>query len=122
MRKLILLSSVGLIALSNSAALAADSGSLETVVVTAGLEGEIPQLLSQNGTQVDTIGGGVGRISYGDYTVLNIGARYFLDEARQHRIGLDLDNVFDEGYASHLARGTDIPMSSTILASRARCM
>jgi hypothetical protein len=63
--------------------------------------------LQNVGNLHDTLGGGVGRVSYGDYTVLNIGARVFLDEARQHRIGVNLANVTDENYSSHLGRGTD---------------
>ena len=58
--------------------------------------------LQNVGNLHDTLGGGVGLISYGDYTVLNMGARIFLDEARQHRIGVNLANVADENYTSHL--------------------
>ncbi|MEI9997552.1 MAG: TonB-dependent receptor [Rhizomicrobium sp.] len=63
--------------------------------------------LQHVGDLQDTIGGGVGRIGYGDYTVLDIGTRVFLDDEHRHRIGLNLDNAFDEAYAAHLGRGTD---------------
>jgi outer membrane receptor protein involved in Fe transport len=62
--------------------------------------------LQNVGDLSDTLGGGVGRIDYGNYTVLNLGTRLFLDDAHQHRIGLNINNLTDEGYASHLSRGT----------------
>jgi vitamin B12 transporter len=54
----------------------------------------------------DTIGGGVGRVSYGDYSVVTIGTRFFIDRERRHRIGLNVNNLFDESYSTHLIRGT----------------
>ena len=43
-----------------------------------------------------------GRRNYGNYFTLNLAARYFVDSARRHRIGVNLQNVFDEEYATRL--------------------
>jgi vitamin B12 transporter len=45
------------------------------------------------------------RREYGNYVVLDLGARAFLDMERHHRIDLNLQNVFDEDYTSQLATG-----------------
>jgi vitamin B12 transporter len=37
-------------------------------------------------------------LNYGDYTVLDLSARYFLDDAKHHRLGVRLENAFDEEY------------------------
>jgi len=39
-----------------------------------------------------------GKVPYGDYTIVDLAARYFLDEGRHHRLGLRLENAFDEEY------------------------
>jgi len=44
-----------------------------------------------------------GRQNYGNYFTLNLAARYFVDAARRHRIGVNLQNVFDEEYATRLS-------------------
>jgi vitamin B12 transporter len=54
----------------------------------------------------DTVSGGIGDLSYGNYTIVNLGARYFVDKAHQHRLGLTLNNAFNEHYATRLTRGT----------------
>jgi outer membrane cobalamin receptor len=48
--------------------------------------------------------GGI-REKYGDVAVFDIGARAFLDKDRHHRLDLNLQNVFDKQYATHLTRG-----------------
>jgi vitamin B12 transporter len=51
----------------------------------------------------------LGLVSYGDYVVVDLNARWFLDADRKHRLGLRIENLFDEEYASSLGRGfTDI--------------
>lgn len=40
---------------------------------------------------------------YGNYFVLNLAGRYFVDDAHRHRIGVNLQNVFDEEYATRLS-------------------
>jgi len=47
----------------------------------------------------------VGRIEHGGYTVVDLGAAYYLDQERRHRIGARLENALDEDYATSLARG-----------------
>ncbi|MEJ1964841.1 MAG: TonB-dependent receptor [Gammaproteobacteria bacterium] len=39
-----------------------------------------------------------GSVPYGDYTVIDFSAHYFLDEKRHHRLGAWLENAFDEEY------------------------
>ena len=46
---------------------------------------------------------GFGRLNYGDFVVVDLAAHIFLDgEARHHRLGLRLQNLFDEDYAARL--------------------
>jgi outer membrane receptor for ferric coprogen and ferric-rhodotorulic acid len=45
------------------------------------------------------------RVKYGDYVVIDLGARAFLDMERHHRIDVNLQNVFDEDYASRMVKG-----------------
>ena len=52
---------------------------------------------------------GFGRVPSGKYTVVDLGARYFLDPRRQHRLNIRLENLFDERYATGHGRGfTDV--------------
>jgi outer membrane cobalamin receptor len=39
-----------------------------------------------------------GQVPYGDYTLVDLSARYFLDEGQHHRLGVRLENLFDEEY------------------------
>jgi outer membrane cobalamin receptor len=50
--------------------------------------------------QVGDISTAIGdsRVPYGHYGVLDLNGRYFLDDARHHRLGLRLENVFDKEY------------------------
>ncbi|HMN45254.1 MAG TPA: TonB-dependent receptor [Povalibacter sp.] len=43
-----------------------------------------------------------GRQNFGNYTTLNLSTRFYVDEARHHRIGASIENVFDEEYATRL--------------------
>jgi vitamin B12 transporter len=52
----------------------------------------------------DTVGGGIGRIEHGGYTVVDLAAAYYVDTDRRHRIGARLENVLDEEYATSLGR------------------
>lgn len=49
--------------------------------------------------------GGFGQVNYGNYAVVDLGARYFLDMNKRHRINLSLRNVFDEQYSTRPIRG-----------------
>ena len=61
------------------------------------------------GDLYDTVGGGIGRVEHGGYTVVDLTGAYFFDEDRKHRLGLRLENAFDEKYASSLGRArTDV--------------
>lgn len=43
---------------------------------------------------------------YGDYYVANLGARLYLDAARNHRLNLRLENAFDEYHATSVGSST----------------
>jgi outer membrane receptor protein involved in Fe transport len=55
----------------------------------------------------EPLGSGNGRFGYGNYTVIDLGARFFLDSRRHQRIDLHLNNAFNRGYASSLGHGVD---------------
>jgi vitamin B12 transporter len=57
------------------------------------------------GDLYDQVSGGIGRVEHGDYTVVDLSGGYYFDEARRHRIGLRLENAFDEEYATAIGRG-----------------
>ena len=59
--------------------------------------------LNYVGTTFENVGG--VRTEYGNYVVVDLGARVYLDMARHHRVSLNLFNVFDEQYATRLTRG-----------------
>ncbi len=54
----------------------------------------------------DTLGD-IGRVSYGDYVVLNLAGRFLFDAKGRHRIGLHLNNVLDEEYTTRPIRGSE---------------
>ena len=56
------------------------------------------------GDLYDSVSGGIGRVEHGDYTVVDIGAAWYIDAARHHRVGARLENAFDEDYGSSLGR------------------
>jgi outer membrane cobalamin receptor len=53
------------------------------------------------------LGSDAGRFGYGNYTVVDLSARLFLDSHRRQRIDLHLNNAFDRTYASALGHGVD---------------
>ena len=55
----------------------------------------------------EPLGSGNGRYGYGNYTVVDLGTRVFLDMQRRHRIDLHLNNAFDQKYSSALGHGID---------------
>nr|WP_298724249.1 TonB-dependent receptor plug domain-containing protein [uncultured Steroidobacter sp.] len=59
-----------------------------------------------------------GRQNYGNYFTLNLAARYFVDAARRHRIGVNLQNVFDEEYATRLSSAQRDDGSGAFIAHR----
>jgi vitamin B12 transporter len=52
----------------------------------------------------------------GDYTVVDLSGRVFLDARRRHRISLRLENLFDERYTTLLQRGfSDAPATPFLI-------
>jgi len=56
------------------------------------------------GDVYDVVSG--NRIEHGGYVTLDLNGAWYLGANRQHRIGFRLENLFDESYATSLARGT----------------
>ena len=56
------------------------------------------------GDLYDSVSGGIGRVEHGNYTVVDVGAAWYLGSNRQHRLGVRLENAFDEDYGSSLGR------------------
>ncbi|MYE12881.1 MAG: TonB-dependent receptor, partial [Gammaproteobacteria bacterium] len=74
---------------------------------------ELAVSLVHVGDLYDSVGGGIGRIEHGGYTVLDVGAAYRFGDGGRHRIGIRLENALDEDYASSLGRSfMDIDGSS----------
>ena len=46
-----------------------------------------------------------GKVPSGNYTVVDLAGRYFLDAGRRHRLNLRIENVFDAQYATGHGRG-----------------
>jgi vitamin B12 transporter len=49
---------------------------------------------------------GIGRQRFGDYTTLDLNARLSLGSDKRHRLGMRLENAFDEEYATRVRQGT----------------
>jgi vitamin B12 transporter len=56
------------------------------------------------GNMFDTVSG-FGDVPSGDYTVVDLSGRIFVDRTRRHRINLRLENLFDEVYSTRHGRG-----------------
>lgn len=62
------------------------------------------------GVTVNTVGkitdsvSGIGNVSSGDYTLVDLSGRIFFDSARRHRITMRLENLFDEQYSTTFRR------------------
>jgi vitamin B12 transporter len=57
------------------------------------------------GDVYDVVGGGVGRVDHGNYTLVDFAAGYYFDADRRHRVGARIENAFDEEYAAAIGRG-----------------
>ena len=65
------------------------------------------------GDLFDSVSGGIGRVEHGGYTVLDFGGAYRFGVDGNQRIGIRLENVLDEEYASSLGRAiVDVDGSS----------
>ncbi|MET0365815.1 MAG: TonB-dependent receptor [Sphingobium sp.] len=47
-----------------------------------------------------TVGGAFGRRNYGNYALVDVGVHFYPDAARQHRLGINVENLLNEDYAS----------------------
>jgi outer membrane cobalamin receptor len=62
------------------------------------------------GLTVNTIGkitdsvSGIGNVASGDYTIVDLSGRVFLDSSRRHRLNMRLENLFDEEYSTTFRR------------------
>jgi outer membrane cobalamin receptor len=53
------------------------------------------------------LGSDAGSFGYGNYTVVDLGARVFMDSGHHQRVDLHLNNAFDRTYWSSLGHGVD---------------
>ena len=60
--------------------------------------------LNTVGDTFDSVSG-FGSVRSGNYTIVDLSGRFFLDARRRHRINMRLENVFDEEYTTRHARG-----------------
>jgi outer membrane cobalamin receptor len=82
-------------------------GATANVVYVGNLDGE-------------PLGAGNGRYGYGDYAVVDLGGRIFLDAARHQRIDLHLNNALDRNYSTELGHGiNDISGDPYVVHSQA---
>ncbi len=65
---------------------------------------ELSGSINRVGDLYDSVSGGIGRVEHGNYTVVDLGAAYYLGEDRKHRVSLRLENALDEDYGSSLGR------------------
>lgn len=93
-------------------------------LVKAGLDYHPPRSTFGGGFTLERIGNlddepfgpGGGRVGYGDYTVVDLNGRVFLDAARRQRIDLHINNLFNRVYYSGLGTGvTDITQDSYVV-------
>ena len=58
------------------------------------------------GDLYDDVGGGIGRVEHGNYTIVDFAGAYYFGDNRRHRLGIRVENAFDEDYASSVGRAT----------------
>jgi vitamin B12 transporter len=67
------------------------------------------------GRIVDTVAG-FGSVPSGDYAVVDLAGRVFLDRGRQHRVNIRLENLFDKTYTTLSQRGIgDVSTASFVV-------
>ena len=70
------------------------------------------------GDLYDSVGGGIGRVEHGNHTVVDLGGAYYFGDDRRHRLGIRVENVSDEEYASSVGRAnTDVGGTSYAYAN-----
>jgi vitamin B12 transporter len=62
--------------------------------------------LNHVGSVYDVVGGGIGQVQRGNYTVLDLGGRVSLDSARRHTLSVRLENALDKTYTTRYTRAT----------------
>ncbi|MFB3107548.1 MAG: TonB-dependent receptor plug domain-containing protein, partial [Pseudomonadales bacterium] len=67
---------------------------------------EFNMSLVRIGDLYDSVGGGIGRVEHGGYTIVDLSGAYYFGDDGKHRLGLRLENAFDEEYASSVGRAT----------------
>lgn len=72
--------------------------------IGSGLPVELVASMVYVGDVYDTVTGGIGRREHGNYTLMELGGAWYLGTERRHRLGVRLENVFDEEYGSSLGR------------------
>lgn len=65
---------------------------------------EIGVSLIDIGNLWDTVSGGIGRVEHGNYTLLDANAGYRFGADERQRVGVRIENLTDEDYASSLGR------------------
>ena len=64
----------------------------------------------------EPFGPGAGRVGYGDYTVVDLNGRYFIDADRRQRIDFHIDNLFNRTYYAGVGAGvTDITQTNYVV-------
>jgi vitamin B12 transporter len=56
------------------------------------------------GEMLNTVAG-FGSVASGDYTLVDLSGRVFVDRSRRHRINLRFENLFDTEYSTQYRRG-----------------
>ncbi len=67
---------------------------------------EFNMALINIGDLYDSVGGGIGRVEHGNYTVVDFAGAYYFGDNRRHRLGIRVENAFDEEYASSVGEAT----------------
>ena len=62
--------------------------------------------LNHVGNVYDVVGGGIGPVQRGNYTIADLNGRVYLDSARRHTLSVRLENAFDKTYTTRYTRAT----------------
>ncbi len=62
--------------------------------------------LNHVGNVYDVVGGGIGQVQRGNYTVADLNGHVYLDSARRHTLSVRLENAFDKTYTTRYSRAT----------------
>jgi outer membrane cobalamin receptor len=62
--------------------------------------------LNHVGRVYDVVGGGIGQVQRGNYTVADLNGHVYLDSARRHTLSARIENAFDKTYTTRYTRAT----------------